>query len=298
MRSWFDTRCVDDVRPGDHAWFPYSGAEERDHVVGPFVAGALKTGEKLLYITDAAPELLPGLGGLDPAPYTGSGQLRVLRRAESCLDRAGGFDPDRLSRTVEREVEQGYDAGFRAVRVTTDYTWLFDGRADIAGLLGCEDRLAHAVSPSTVAMAICQIDRRRCPPDQLAALAATHEVLVEVNPLFDDGTPKIARSFAPRGLRVEGELDAARHAVFTEHLGRLLADRRGVHLDCSRLGFLDLGALNLLARYARTLRAGEALILDDLPANVENVIDMVGWHRLPGLVRGSVRGAADGGATA
>ncbi|MFC0037946.1 MEDS domain-containing protein [Actinomadura rayongensis] len=298
MGTWYDTRYVDDVRPGDHAWLPYSGAEERDHVVAPFVAGALATNEKIVYVTDAPAARLPGMSAFDPAAFAATGQLRVLTRAESCLDAAGGFDPDRLGRTIDREVARGFEAGFRAVRFTTDFTWLLAAGADLTGLLGCEDRLAHAVSPSTVAMAVCQIDRRRCPPDRLVELGATHEVRVEGNPLFDDGTLRIARSFAPRGLRIEGELDRARHAVFAEHLGRLLAGRRGVHLDCGGLGFLDLGGLNLLVRHALALPRGEALILDDLPANVENVIDMVGWNRLPGLVPGRARGARDGGATA
>ncbi|WP_018655839.1 MEDS domain-containing protein [Actinomadura flavalba] len=287
MRSWFDTRCVGDVRPGDHAWLPYSGADERDHIVGRFVAAALATREKLVYITDADPDALPGVGA-DPGAHLASGQLSVLPRAHACLDGYGAFDPARLAATIEREVAAGVAADFRAVRITLDYTPMLR-EGGLPGLLGCEDEVEHTVAPSTMSMAVCQIDRRACPPADLAALAGTHDLRVEPDALYDDGTLRIVPTFAPRGLRVEGEVDAARHALLGDHLARAVAAGHGVRLDCARLDFLDLAGFNLLIRHAEALRPGEALILDDLPPSVENVIDMVGWHRLPGLRRGRVR---------
>jgi len=63
------------------------------------------------------------------------------------------------------------------------------------------------------------------------------------------------------------------------------------HLDLSRLRFVDLGGLSLLTRHACDLPGGSVLVLDELPPEVEDVIEMVGWHRLPGLVRGRPREA-------
>lgn len=289
---WFAERPVSAVRPGDHGWLAYSGAEERDRVIGPFVREGLQTNEKVVYVTDAPPERLPGLGPrhrIDVDAYRRAGQLRLISRRDACLDRYGGFEPARMLDTLGREVDEAFGQGFRAVRLTTDYSWLVNGsgRSDLGRMLGCEHRVGDAVSPSTMAMAVCQIDRHACPPDQLTALRDAHEVLVEVNPEFDDGILKIVRTFEPDGLRVEGELDAARHAVFAEKLAQVSAGR--VHLDLSRLGFIDLGGLNLLAQHATGLPAGEPLVLDNLAPDVENVIEMVGWHRLPGLARGAGR---------
>ncbi|GAA1531119.1 hypothetical protein GCM10009678_11520 [Actinomadura kijaniata] len=297
--TWFDKRPVGEVRPGDHAWLAYGTPEERDRVIGAFVADALRTEEKVVYVTDAPPERLPGLTGprtrLDLCTYTASGQLRVIPRSRACLDDGGRFDPQRMLETLNTEVERAFDEGFRAVRLTTDHSWLMrePGRSDLHRVLGCEHQVGDAVSPSTMAMAICQVDRRLCPPDQLAALRDTHEVLVEVNPEFDDGILRITRTFEPHGLRIEGELDAARHSVFAQQLSLVAHGRRRVHLDFSRLGFIDLGTLNLLAEHATGLDERDALVLDNLPPDVENVIEMVGWHRLPGLARGR-SGAADG----
>jgi len=112
-----------------------------------------------------------------------------------------------------------------------------------------------------------------------------------VNPEFDDGILKITRTFAPHGLRLEGELDGARHAVFAETLSSVAVavTRSKVHLDFTRLSFIDLGALNLLAVYAMQMPRGGGLVLDNLRPDVEQVIEMVGWHRLPGLARGQDR---------
>jgi hypothetical protein len=63
-----------------------------------------------------------------------------------------------------------------------------------------------------------------------------------------------------------------------------------VHLDCSRLRFIDLAGLSLLVHQAARLPRGGLLVLDRLPESVAAVIETAGWHRLPGVVRG--RGGA------
>ena len=296
--TWFAKRPVSDVRPGDHAWLAYSGAEERDRVIGAFLDEGLDNNEKVVYVTDTPPERLPGMGRR-PRPevekLTGSGQLRVIPHEDACLDRGGVFSPERMLETFARETAPTFDEGFRAVRITTDYSWVLNapGRRDLGRMLGCEHRFGQDVSPSTMAMAICQVARRACRDDELAALRDTHEVLVEVDPEFDDGVLRIVRTFDPHGLRVEGELDAARHTVFAEQLGRVARDRRGpVHLDFSRLDFLDLAGLNLLARQATAPGGARTLVLDAPAPHVESMIETVGWHRLPGIVRGRDRGGA------
>lgn len=287
METFFAERPVSELRPGDHAWLAFATAEEQRHVIGTFVRDGLATEEKVVYVTDIEPRLLPGVGER-PDRHLTSGRLRVLPREQACLTR-GRFDPDRLVRTLGVELSRAFDQGFRAVRFTTDFSWTLREISDLNLMLGCEHRVGEAVEPSTMAMAICQVDRGSRPPDELIALRDTHEVLVEVNPEFDDGVLRLVRTFEPHGLRVEGELDAARHTVFAEKLTRVAAARGRVHLDCSRLRFIDLAGLTLLTHLAIRLPRGGCLVLDNLPPSVEGIIDMVGWYQLPGLARG--RGA-------
>lgn len=292
---WFAKRPVSDVRPGDHGWLAYTGAEERDRVIGTFVREGLRHNEKVVYVTDAPAHRLPGLDRpldghrIDVRSYTRIGQLRVISRADACLDRRGAFEPAMLADTLGRELGGAFAEGFRAVRLTTDHSWALSGpgRAGLAQMLGCEHRVGDTVSPSTMAMAICQVDRRTCSGAELLALRDTHEVLVEVDPEFDDGVLRIVRTFDPHGLRVEGELDGSRHTVLAEQLAAVNGAGLHVHLDFARLRFIDLGGLNLLAQHALALPADEALVLDHLAPDVENVIEMVGWRRLPGLARGA-----------
>jgi hypothetical protein len=74
---------------------------------------------------------------------------------------------------------------------------------------------------SVAIMAIWQLDRSRCPPDQLNALVDTHHLRVTADPEHDDGVLPIIRSHAPDGLPLMGELDAARHRPFMAALTSL-----------------------------------------------------------------------------
>nr|WP_241682999.1 MEDS domain-containing protein [Actinomadura sp. J1-007] len=91
--TWFAKRPVSDVRPGDHGWLAYAGPGERDRVIGTFVRDGLHTNEKVVYVTDAPAEGLPGLCRLDLDGPRRSGQLRVLPAGPRAWTGAGGSSP-------------------------------------------------------------------------------------------------------------------------------------------------------------------------------------------------------------
>jgi hypothetical protein len=287
MHIWVAERSVGEVMPGDHAFLPFATREEQEHIVGEFVRDGLATAEKVVYVGDAVLGELPGLrnrGSVDPHRHAGTGQLRVIPREVACLS-GGRVDPDRMSAVFRHEISVAFDAGYRAVRLTADLSWVLGEPGGSELLLECEERFEAAVAPSTMAMALCQINRSSCTWDQFAALENTHEVLVVATPVFDDGVLRITRTFAPHGLRFEGELDEPRHAVFTEALS-WAGLRPRVHLDFRRVRFADLGLLTLLAAHAASLPPGHRLILEDLPPHMEGVIETLGWHHFPGISRG------------
>jgi len=295
MTTWFAERPVGEIRPGDHAWLAYTDREEQDRVIGDFVFDGLSTNEKVVYVTDSPAWELPGLlarHGIDATPFAEVGQLRLLPRDRACLS-MGRFDPDRLLRTLSQEIDSSFEEGYRAVRVTTDLSWALREPDGARRVVSCESGFEDTVSRGTIAMAICQVERAHCNPDELQVLQNTHEVLVEVNPEFDDGVLTITRTFAPYGLRLEGELDGVRQSPFVDALAKLSslqARRNRIHLDLRRLSFIDLGSLNLLGGFALRMPAGHALVLDNLRPDVEQVIDLMGWHLLPGVARGTSGG--------
>ena len=289
MENWFAERPVGQMLPGDHAWFSYSGEDEREQVVGAFLRGGLLTSDKVIYITDADPHDLPGLRErheIEPDAYLRTGQLAILPPARAGLT-AGVFDPDRLVASLEDVMARAEHERFRGVRVTADMTWAVRQRSGRDRVLDCEAGLDRAIAPSTTAMAICQIDRRSCTRDELTALKQTHEVLVGADPDFDDGVLTITRTFTPRGLRLKGELDGARHIVFAEALRAVTAQGGDIHLNVRDLRFIDLGALNMMAAAAMRMAAHGTLILDDASPDLTEVVQLVGGRMLPWLKIGN-----------
>ncbi|MCO5971488.1 MEDS domain-containing protein [Actinoallomurus soli] len=283
MESWFTRRSVGELLPGDHAWLSYHGREEHDHVIGAFLRDGLAGADKVIYIADDGRAELPDLRSryrLEPETYLRSGQLAILPQEETCLTR-GVFDPARMTTTLREVLDRAETERFRGVRVTVDMTSAFRRGSGRDGVLECEARVEAAISPSTMAMAICQVDARSCTTEELIALKERHEVLVGADPYFDDGVLSITPTFHPRGLRLSGELDGARHAVFAESL-RKVVDRGGeVHLDLAGLRFIDLGALSMMAGAAMHLDA--RVVLDNPSNELADVVELVSSRLLPWL---------------
>jgi anti-anti-sigma regulatory factor len=272
------------MRVGDHAWFPAGTADERAHVIGTFVTDGVAAGEKIVMVGEPPPWTPPaGHGPTDRRAR--AGQVRLLPRDQACLT-GGRFNPDRLFATLDREVACGVGAGYPAVRLVTDLGWVLDESDGAVLLLAYEDRLAAALAVSTVAMAICPMDRRSHDDGRLPLLRDRHQVLVSANPVFDDGTLRITPTFAPPGLRLEGEIDPSHRDVLSRALSAATAGHHPVHLDLGGLRFIELGALSLLAAYGTRLPSGRHLVLDDLRPDVRALFEMLGWHRMPGIARG------------
>ncbi|MWK36422.1 STAS domain-containing protein [Actinomadura sp. J1-007] len=270
-------RPVRDLRPGDHAWLAYANEEERRHVMAGFVRDGLRSGEKVVYLADpdAGADAVPGL----PCEHA-DGLLSVVP-----FDRGGGAGPEAALEALAAEAARAGPERYRAVRVTADLTWAVRRPGGLATLLDREREWDRLVAPSVRLIAVCQFDRRACDAAALAGLRACHGVRVDPNPEFEDSVLKIVRTFQPTGLSLRGELDASRHTVLDEALSTVLsgAGGREVHLDLAGLGFIDLGAINLLADAAARRRGAGPLVLDSVSPQLRTVMDTVGWSMLPGL---------------
>ncbi|MEV4258166.1 MEDS domain-containing protein [Spirillospora sp. NPDC049652] len=278
-------RPVRELRPGDHAWLPYSGEDEQRHVVGTFVRDGLEAAHKVIYLAGSDDVDVPGMNGVPPRP----GLLTVVplgnaRRAD------GRFDPGTVLAALAGEIAGAEDGDFTTIRVAADMTFALDLPDGLRELLRCEQDIERAIGPSTRVTAICQIDRRRLTADARTALAATHSTFVTPNPEFADSVLQIVRTFDPVGLSLLGELDASRHTVLDQALNTVLGASGGeeIHLDLAGLGFIDLGALNMLADVAARRSGSGPLVLDRMPLQLRTIMETVGWHMLPGLRLGTV----------
>lgn len=288
MDPSFAERPVAQMRPGDHAWLPFATAEHRRQILGGFVRDGLSRAEKVVCIGEVTPERVADIRrSVSPrtARFLAAGRLQLIDCGQMCGsgDRP---DPDRMAAVVSREIDRAVDEGYRAIRVSIDFSWALRRAYGTRLLLQCEDRFDAVVGPSAMVMALCQIDQSVCSSDQLAVLGGSHRLLVVADPDFDDGILRITRTFAPYGLRIAGEIDRPRHMVFAGALSAASRRAGRVHLDLGEVTFVDLGALTLLVMHAVSLPPGDALVLDNVPPQLEAVIDTVGWHRLPGVARG------------
>jgi anti-anti-sigma regulatory factor len=289
MGTRITAKPVGEIRPGDHAAFPFATAAEQAQVIGPFVQDGLAARQKVIYVGETGHRRLPGLGGrADADRFVHSGQLRVIPSGAVCLSQ-GRLDPDRMLAVIGREIAEAAEQGYPAVRFTADMSWALLQPDAYPLILACEARFTEAIADETV-MAICQLDRSRCPADQVRALTGTHRLRVTADPEFDDGVLRITRSHAPDGLRLAGELDTARQEPLLAALTAIDRGTTDAHLDFAEVRFLDLGILSLLVTYALRTSPGRRLVLDNLPPDVAGLIQTLGWRHLPGLVRGRSRG--------
>ena len=102
----------------------------------------------------------------------------------------------------------------------------------------------------------------------------------------DERILTITRLSDPPGLRLEGELDATRHEDVTAALSSLVTEASEVRLDLAGLRFIDLGALSMLAGFVERQEKDVRIVLDNMSPSVEQLIELLSWERLPGLVRG------------
>jgi len=93
----------------------------------------------------------------------------------------------------------------------------------------------------------------------------------------------VVTTVSPVGLKLTGEIDAT-NAHLVERALREHARAGGpLHLDLSELSFCDVAGIRALVSYAQPLEGDRKLILHGMPAQIEKVMNVMGWSELPGL---------------
>lgn len=94
----------------------------------------------------------------------------------------------------------------------------------------------------------------------------------------------VSRTTSPDGLSFAGEIDASNsHAIGTAIAAARVA-HRDIHVEVSRLLFCDISGIRAFVAAAKALPKGRRLLLHGMPAQLETVIKVVGWNRMPTLV--------------
>jgi anti-anti-sigma factor len=102
--------------------------------------------------------------------------------------------------------------------------------------------------------------------------------------LYIDKQLAIRRTYAPAGLSVSGAIDVFNVDAFAETLASSLQGVGDLTVDLQHLEFCDVSGIRALVSAAKDVPQGSRLVLTGLPLQLRNVMTLVGWNDLPGLV--------------
>ena len=118
--------------------------EQQVAAASPDGAGALARGERSIDIADedTVDEVLSGLreAGVGVGSEVAAGRLQVMTKRESYLAE-GSFDPDRMMAFLDTATQAASDAGFEALAVTGEMSWILECDSTIDQLFRYEAML-------------------------------------------------------------------------------------------------------------------------------------------------------------
>jgi hypothetical protein len=172
--------AIENINVHDHLCLIYESREEQFSAVIPFMRIGLERGEKCLYVVDdnTAEMLINEMkaAGIDVDTAIESGSLSVLSKQESYL-KQGYFDPDWMIDFLKLASDEAKAAGFSALRITGEMTWVLGGDPGTERLMEYEAKLNYFF-PGNDALAICQYNRDFFPPKIIKDVISTHPLVI------------------------------------------------------------------------------------------------------------------------
>ncbi len=174
------TGAIEKLGVHNHLCLIYETQEEQFAAVIPYIKIGLERGEKCIYIVDdnTADTVINRMKAAGIAVDTAmeSGQLTVASKKEAYL-RQGYFDADWMIGFLKRMTDEAKAAGFSALRVTGEMTWVLGGEAGTEHLMEYEAKLNYFL-PENDALAICQYNHKRFSPDIIKNVISTHPLII------------------------------------------------------------------------------------------------------------------------
>ncbi len=279
-----DASRVEDLRPGDHVCLTFTDSEERLDLVAAFVREGLRGGQKIVCITDTAPEaaLRGELAdrGLPVAEAAGSGQMSVLTTGETYLA-DGSFGSDRMIGMLSGQISEAQRDGFAGLWITSDMCWALRPAAGVEELMSYEAQMTRLLREGG-ATAVCQYDRQCFDTVTLAGVAANHALALAAQTYHDDALLRICRQYQPPGVRISGEIDYQGVEPLAQALSEALALDEHVHVNLGGLSFTDGSAAGALVHAAACMRPGQRMTVR-CREQADKVLRALGLDQLPGV---------------
>ena len=168
-----------DLRLGDHICYIYETKEQMD-AIAPFILQGLEKNQQCIYIADdnsvAAVKLALEKRDVDVSAFVSSGKLNIMTKVESYV-REGYFDPDRMIDLLRKSMEIAIGKGYEGLRVTGEMTWALGKQRGGERLIEYEAKLNYFF-PRNSALAVCQYNATRFPPEVLLDVIKVHPLVI------------------------------------------------------------------------------------------------------------------------
>ena len=164
----------------DHLCLIYETREEQFAAVIPYMKLGLERGDRCLYVADdntsQAVVAAMEASGIDVRSATARGALSVVGKNDVYL-KQGYFDPDWLVGFLRQAAEEAVAAGFRALRISGEMTWMLGGDPGLELLMEYAAKLNY-LFPVCEALGICQYNRRRFSPALIRDVIASYPLVI------------------------------------------------------------------------------------------------------------------------
>ncbi len=269
--------AVHQLAEGDHACLTFTDPEERLDLVAEFVAGGLMAGQRVVWFTDSVPvgEAAGELATrqLAVAEAVAKGQLQTYAGGQAWLAE-GRADAEKMIALVGRHLECALADGFAGLRVTADMSWATSPIVAADQLLAFEKQ-ATALLDSDRLTVMCQYDREIFDAVTLAFAADAHPKTVAAEAYYDTPLLRICRQYRPAGIRLAGEIDHTQLGPLQQALAEALRLDDTIHVNLTKLHFMDVTAATAIAKAALNLPPGREMIVT-CTGMVATVLEAVG----------------------
>jgi PAS domain S-box-containing protein len=173
-------RMIGDLKPGDHLCAIYQTPEQQQRILIPYIRQGLERREKVVYIIDhsTAESILVLLeqAGVPARQALASGQMEIFSRDEAYLA-GGSFDPDRMIATLKQLEAKALEAGWSALRITGEMTWILSKLPGVERLIEYEATLNYFF-PGSHSLGICQYWEEKFDPAILLDVVRAHPYVI------------------------------------------------------------------------------------------------------------------------
>jgi signal transduction histidine kinase len=193
---------------GDHVCLVYERPEEQVVTMVPYVRQGLERGERCVYVVDehSMDDVAAVLEahGVEVERERARRALVFLTQRETFL-RGGRFEPAEMIAYFHRVELESLAAGFSGLCATGEMSWALGPEPSRLELIRYES-LLNRYLPGSHAMANCQYNRKRFPPEVIHDVLRTHPRVIlgdEVHENLFYETPEMLLGEEPAGARVE-----------------------------------------------------------------------------------------------